>query len=249
MYSPALRPSSTRAAPAKKRIWSSAGGISSRARELDRLAGVLALGGDDVLGAVLHARRRTSAAPAAARWAWCRATSRTPCAAARVGAVDVLRRRTPARSRTPRRWTGRSGRRAGRPRPRPTCRRRSSGRPASRSHWSPVLRARVFGRYTAASGASTDRPVIPRVDDGFHRRAGHRTTDSAAETRRRRAPTRSRRSTDRARPVAPRPVAPVHFPRLATARPFPRRQSLVAAVAECGSDGRVSGPNRFLTGT
>ena len=29
MYSPALRPSSSRAAPAKKRIWSSAGGISS----------------------------------------------------------------------------------------------------------------------------------------------------------------------------------------------------------------------------
>ena len=29
MYSPALRPSSSRAAPAKKRIWSTAGGISS----------------------------------------------------------------------------------------------------------------------------------------------------------------------------------------------------------------------------
>src|SRR5579872_3725855 len=31
MYSPALRPSSTRAAPAKNRIWSTAGGISSLA--------------------------------------------------------------------------------------------------------------------------------------------------------------------------------------------------------------------------
>ena len=29
MYSPALRPSSSRAAPAKNRIWSTAGGISS----------------------------------------------------------------------------------------------------------------------------------------------------------------------------------------------------------------------------
>ena len=31
MYSPAERPSSTRAAPAKKRIWSTIGGISSEA--------------------------------------------------------------------------------------------------------------------------------------------------------------------------------------------------------------------------
>ena len=31
MYSPAARPSSTRAAPAKKRIWSTIGGISSLA--------------------------------------------------------------------------------------------------------------------------------------------------------------------------------------------------------------------------
>ena len=31
MYSPALRPSSTRAAPAKNRIWSTVGGISSEA--------------------------------------------------------------------------------------------------------------------------------------------------------------------------------------------------------------------------
>ena len=43
MYSPAERPSSIRAAPAKNRIWSTIGGISSDMRQRDRLAGVLAL--------------------------------------------------------------------------------------------------------------------------------------------------------------------------------------------------------------
>jgi hypothetical protein len=49
MYSPCARPSRTRAAPAKNRIWSTIGGISSR----DRLAGVLALDLDELLGVLL----------------------------------------------------------------------------------------------------------------------------------------------------------------------------------------------------
>ena len=47
---PALRPSSTRAAPAKNRIWSSARRHLLGAGQLDRLAGVLALRRDDLLG-------------------------------------------------------------------------------------------------------------------------------------------------------------------------------------------------------
>ena len=53
MYSPLERPSSTRAAPAKNRIWSTIGGISSDIVRCDRLAGVLGLDGDELLGVLL----------------------------------------------------------------------------------------------------------------------------------------------------------------------------------------------------
>ena len=53
MYSPADLPSSTRAAPAKKRIWSHIGGTSSVRRQLHRLARVLRLDRDELVGALL----------------------------------------------------------------------------------------------------------------------------------------------------------------------------------------------------
>ena len=53
MYSPALLPSRWRAAVAKKRIWSTIGGISSERVSADRLAGVLDLEGDELLAARL----------------------------------------------------------------------------------------------------------------------------------------------------------------------------------------------------
>ena len=62
MYSPAERPSSTRAAPAKNRIWSTIGGISSDRVRRDRLAGVLALDLDQLVGALLDGVRDRSSA-------------------------------------------------------------------------------------------------------------------------------------------------------------------------------------------
>ncbi|CAM5660864.1 hypothetical protein SALBM217S_01497 [Streptomyces griseoloalbus] len=56
MYSPAERPSSIRAAPAKKRIWSTIGGISS-VRVSPTAVGVLHLGRDEFLGALLEGVR------------------------------------------------------------------------------------------------------------------------------------------------------------------------------------------------
>ena len=53
MYSPADRPSSTRAAPAKKRKWSERVGHLLRHRQPERLAGVVALDGVDLLDARL----------------------------------------------------------------------------------------------------------------------------------------------------------------------------------------------------
>ena len=50
MYSPAARPSSTRAAPAKKRIWSTIGGISSLAVSAIGLPVFSRLEGDELLG-------------------------------------------------------------------------------------------------------------------------------------------------------------------------------------------------------
>jgi hypothetical protein len=74
MYSPADRPSSTRAAPAKNRIWSSIGGISS-----DRVSGtslpVLRL------SASTSSSARASIAPAmrsSACWRWAGVVDRQP---------------------------------------------------------------------------------------------------------------------------------------------------------------------------
>ena len=50
MYSPALLPSRWRAAVAKKRIWSTIGGISSLRHEVRRLAAVLDLQRDQLVG-------------------------------------------------------------------------------------------------------------------------------------------------------------------------------------------------------
>ena len=71
-------PRAARAAPAKKRIWSTRRRDLLGAGQLDRLAGVLALGGDDVLGAVLHRVGELQQRPLPLARASCRARSRTP---------------------------------------------------------------------------------------------------------------------------------------------------------------------------
>ena len=59
MYSPAARPSSTRAAPAKNRIWSTIGGISSLAVSACGLPVFSDSSGDELVGVRLDRRRRS----------------------------------------------------------------------------------------------------------------------------------------------------------------------------------------------
>ena len=82
MYSPALRPSSSRAAPAKNRIWSVAGGNSS-VRVSSIGLPVFSHSAAMIPRLAPRRRRRTAAAHAGARSASTRATSRTPPTAAR----------------------------------------------------------------------------------------------------------------------------------------------------------------------
>ena len=77
------RPSRTRAAPAKNRIWSTSGGISSRRRQRERLAGVARTRPRRAPRRAPRGRRRCAAAPGCARTAWRRASRRTPSAAPR----------------------------------------------------------------------------------------------------------------------------------------------------------------------
>ena len=86
---PRALPSSIRAAPAKKRIWSTIGGISSRrsARAACRCSGSPA---PPARRRAPRPRRRSAAAPAAARTAWCRASVSNAVGRGGVGAVDVL---------------------------------------------------------------------------------------------------------------------------------------------------------------
>ena len=100
MYSPALRPSSTRAAPAKNRIWSSAGGISS-VRVSSIGLPVFSHSAAMISSArVLHARRRTSAAPAAARDGVVSRQRLERRGGRGVGRVDVRRTETGADPKT-----------------------------------------------------------------------------------------------------------------------------------------------------
>ena len=100
MYSPADLPSSTRAAPAKKRIWSHIGGTSSSMRQLLRLAGVLRLDLDELARRAPRSRRRSAAARAGARSAWCRASSSNARAASWNAASMSASPRQRRRSRT-----------------------------------------------------------------------------------------------------------------------------------------------------
>ena len=105
MYSPAERPSSIRAAPAKKRIWSTIGGISS-----DRVSPI----GLPVFStsAAISSSARSSNASAIFSRAFCRsagvgvAPGREGGGGGRHRGVDVGLRRTAARWRTPRRSRG-----------------------------------------------------------------------------------------------------------------------------------------------
>jgi hypothetical protein len=63
MYSPADRPSSTRAAPAKNRIWSTIGRDLLRRRDGVRLARVLPLEPDEVVGPGLDGVRELEQRP------------------------------------------------------------------------------------------------------------------------------------------------------------------------------------------
>ena len=96
MYSPAARPSSMRAAPAKNRIWSTIGGISSLAVSPSGLPVFCALQRDQLVGVLLDRVGELAAAPAAARAGVVSRQVSNAAAAAGVGPVDVGRRRTPA---------------------------------------------------------------------------------------------------------------------------------------------------------
>ena len=105
MYSPAERPSSIRAAPAKKRIWSTIGGISSLRVSRSGLPVFSRLGRDQLLGPLLEGVRdlqqrllalgRGGVAP-----------GREGGRGGVHGGVDVGLRRTAATWRRPRPWPG-----------------------------------------------------------------------------------------------------------------------------------------------
>ena len=97
MYSPAERPSSTRAAPAKNRSWSTAGGSSSLAVSSRGLPVLRHLGVDDLVGPRLHRVGELAAAPAAARAGVVSRQVSNAAAAARHRPVHVGRRRRPGR--------------------------------------------------------------------------------------------------------------------------------------------------------
>ena len=105
MYSPDDLPSSTRAAPAKNRIWSTIGGISSD-RVSDTGLPVFSL---SIATSSSAFSSITSASLSSAR---CRSLGvvqrhfSNAVARGLEGLVDVVRRRSSARSRRPRPWTG-----------------------------------------------------------------------------------------------------------------------------------------------
>ena len=105
MYSPLDRPSSTRAAPAKNRIWSTIGGISSDMVSEIGLPVFSHSIGDELLGVLLdHVGELEQRALPLARRRPAPLLERR--AGGLAGLVDVLGRRSSAPSRRPRRSTG-----------------------------------------------------------------------------------------------------------------------------------------------
>ena len=185
MYSPADRPSSTRAAPAKNRIWSTIGGISSDSGQRRSACRCSRPRRRRARRRAPRSRRRSAAARScrSARRA-CRATPRTPprrpgrrastsaaddtgaCGEHLAGArVDEVRRCARRRRRRARR-------------------RRSCASTAAVAHGrSPRGRVRAVGRAQRSRPATVLNSQRQPCDDRFRQRSRASTTDSLAKAR------------------------------------------------------------------